>query len=109
MAWLALPHAAAARLSYPHDAEVLAGLKPRATVPLILARHVSAGSKDDWPGEDLVRPLDAEGAVDALLLADLLACFALAPGSSARPPSGAWTACGRTPRPSAGRSRLTPP
>jgi 8-oxo-dGTP pyrophosphatase MutT (NUDIX family) len=30
----------------------------------------------DWAGEDLLRPLDAEGALDAMLLGDLLACFA---------------------------------
>src|SRR5579859_7178953 len=56
VAWLAL-HAAPATLSYPHDATVIAGLNPRVTVPLILARHVSAGSKNDWPGEDQARPL----------------------------------------------------
>jgi len=75
VAWLPLPHAADG-LSYPHDVEVIASLRPRATVPLILVRHASAGDKDDWPGEDLLRPLDTEGAADALLLADLLACFA---------------------------------
>jgi 8-oxo-dGTP diphosphatase len=73
--WLALQQALD-RLSYPHDAEVIASLRPRATVPLILLRHASAGYKGDWAGEDLLRPLDAEGALDALLLADLLACFA---------------------------------
>ncbi len=75
VAWLARAHAAA-RLSYSHDAEVVAKLQPHATVPLILTRHVSAGHKDEWPASDLLRPLDAEGAIDALLLADLLACFA---------------------------------
>ncbi len=49
VAWLTLPHAAAARLSYARDAEVITRLKPRATVPLILARHVSAGAKGAWP------------------------------------------------------------
>jgi 8-oxo-(d)GTP phosphatase len=73
--WLPLPQALE-RLSYPHDADVIASLQPRPTVPLILARHASAGSKDAWPGEDLLRPLDAEGALDAEALADLLACFA---------------------------------
>ena len=73
--WLPLPRALD-RLSYPHDADVIASLRPSATVPLILVRHAAAGHKDDWPGEDLLRPLDAEGARDALLLADLLACFA---------------------------------
>ena len=75
VAWLPVPRAADG-LSYPHDVEVLASLRPRATVPLILVRHASAGDKDNWPGEDLQRPLDTEGAADALLLADLLACFA---------------------------------
>jgi 8-oxo-(d)GTP phosphatase len=75
VAWLPLPQAVD-RLSYAHDADVIASLQPYATVPLILLRHASAGTKDDWAGEDLLRPLDAEGALDALLLADLLACFA---------------------------------
>src|SRR6516165_1196071 len=73
--WLPLPQALD-RLSYSHDADVIASLRPRATVPLILVRHASAGYRDDWVGEDLQRPLDAEGMLDALLLADLLACFA---------------------------------
>jgi 8-oxo-(d)GTP phosphatase len=75
VSWLSLPQALG-RLSYPHDAHVIASLQPRATVPLILVRHTSAGYKGDWAGEDLLRPLDAEGTMDALLLADLLACFA---------------------------------
>jgi 8-oxo-dGTP pyrophosphatase MutT (NUDIX family)/phosphohistidine phosphatase SixA len=73
--WLPLPQVLD-RLSYPHDADVVASLQPRATVPIILVRHASAGHKGEWAGEDLRRPLDAEGALDALLLADLLACFA---------------------------------
>ncbi len=73
--WLPLAQALD-RLSYPHDADVIETLQPRATVPLILARHASAGRRHDWPGEDLLRPLDAQGEMDALLLADLLACFA---------------------------------
>ena len=73
--WLPLPQALD-RLSYAHDADVIASLQPRATVPLILVRHTSAGHKSDWAGEDLLRPLDAEGVLEALLLGDLLACFA---------------------------------
>jgi 8-oxo-dGTP pyrophosphatase MutT (NUDIX family) len=75
VSWLPLPQALE-RLSYPHDADVIASLQPRRTVPLILARHASAGHKRDRAGEDLLRPLDAEGVLDALLLGDLLACFA---------------------------------
>jgi 8-oxo-(d)GTP phosphatase len=75
VSWLPLPQALD-RLTYAHDADVIASLQPRATVPLILVRHASAGHRDDWAGDDRLRPLDDEGAIDALLLADLLACFA---------------------------------
>ena len=75
VSWLPLPQALD-RLSYPHDADVIKSLQPRATVPLILVRHASAGYRDSWAGLDLLRPLDPEGAMDALLLADLMACFA---------------------------------
>jgi len=75
VSWLPLPQALD-WLSYPHDADVIQSLQPRATVPLILVRHASAGYRDDWAGQDLLRPLDAEGTMDALLLAELLACFA---------------------------------
>jgi len=75
VSWLPLRQALD-RLSYPHDADVIASLRPHATVPLILVRHASAGHRDTWAGQDLLRPLDAEGAMDALALADLLACFA---------------------------------
>jgi 8-oxo-(d)GTP phosphatase len=75
VSWVPLAQAAG-RLSYPHDAAVLAALRPRPTVPLILLRHASAGQRTAHPDDDARRPLDAEGAVDARLLADLLACFA---------------------------------
>jgi 8-oxo-(d)GTP phosphatase len=75
VAWLPVPRALD-RLSYPHDADVIASLPACPTVPLILARHASAGYKNAWPGDDLLRPLDDKGEVDAELLADLLACFA---------------------------------
>jgi 8-oxo-(d)GTP phosphatase len=94
VSWLPLPQARE-RLSYPHDAEVVSGLLPRETVPLILVRHASAGHKDDWAGDDLLRPLDAEGALDALRLAGLLACFA----PSARVLSSPALRCVETVRP----------
>jgi 8-oxo-(d)GTP phosphatase len=64
------------RLSYPHDAAVLAALRPRPTVPLILLRHASAGRRAEHPGDDALRPLDAQGQQEAHQLAGLLACFA---------------------------------
>jgi len=75
VSWLPLAQASE-RLTYPRDATVIAGLRPRATVPLILLRHASAGQKENWPTDDESRPLDAKGEVDALALAGLLPCFA---------------------------------
>jgi 8-oxo-(d)GTP phosphatase len=64
-------------LSYDRDvatvAAALAG--PSATTPLILVRHAEAGHKSDWPGDDLSRPLDPQGELDARSLAPLLRCF----------------------------------
>jgi len=94
VAWLPWPKERG-RLSYPHDADVIASLRPRKTVPLILVRHASAGQKGSWPGDDLLRPLDAEGAMDAVLLAGLLSCFA----PSARVISSAAQRCIQTVRP----------
>jgi len=64
------------RLTYPSDTAVLTALEPRETVPLILLRHASAGQKGNWPADDSSRPLDDKGMLDALTLADVLACFA---------------------------------
>lgn len=76
LAWLPMP-AAAERLTYDRDVAVLAEFAggPALTVPLILLRHASAGSRSSWDGEDLARPLDASGAADADRLARPLGCF----------------------------------
>jgi 8-oxo-dGTP pyrophosphatase MutT (NUDIX family)/phosphohistidine phosphatase SixA len=75
--WLTLPRARE-QVSYPHDAGVLDDFArwPRETVPLILLRHASAGSKKDWHGDDMLRPLDERGRAAAGVLAALLGCFA---------------------------------
>jgi 8-oxo-dGTP diphosphatase len=74
--WLTLPRARE-RLSYPHDSGVLDDFAqwPRPTVPLILLRHASAGSKAGWPGDDLLRPLDEPGRAAAVALAAVLDCY----------------------------------
>jgi 8-oxo-dGTP diphosphatase len=74
--WLPLP-AARGRLSYPHDEQMLDefAAAPVDTVPFVLLRHASAGGKDNWKGDDLDRPLDADGAAESDLLARLLACY----------------------------------
>jgi len=98
VSWLPLP-LARRQLSYPRDADVIASLTPRPTVPLIVVRHATAGRKADWDGDDLLRPLDAGGDQDAGLLADLLCCFAPA----ARVISSPALRCTQTMRPYAAR------
>jgi 8-oxo-(d)GTP phosphatase len=67
--------------SYDRDQSVLRDFARKSpdTVPLIVVRHASAGSRKQWPAGDLERPLDAAGAADAQALAALLACFAPGP------------------------------
>jgi 8-oxo-dGTP pyrophosphatase MutT (NUDIX family)/phosphohistidine phosphatase SixA len=76
LAWLSVA-AAAGRLTYEHDVVTLGEFtaQPSATVPLILLRHASAGSRSSWRGAELARPLDARGAADADRLVALLRCF----------------------------------
>ena len=102
--WVALTRATG-RLSYDHDAALLAdfGAAPRPTVPLILVRHASAGSKSEWHRDDELRPLDSRGKQQAKLLAELLRCFGAGRVLSSRP-SAAWPRCGRTPPRSVRRS-----
>ena len=98
--WLTVPEATA-RLSYPHDVQLLSRLVAVAaedTVPCVLLRHASAGHKSEWPGDDLLRPLDDRGMVDAQTLAGLLACY-----TPARVISSAAERCLGTVRPYAER------
>ena len=76
LAWLSVPEAAD-RLTYERDVVVLGEFAagPTDTVPLVLLRHASAGSRASWSGADLARPLDAHGAADADALAWMLRCF----------------------------------
>lgn len=76
--WLAPPQAGP-RLSYWHDHRLLDCLVKAAqvtTVPYILLRHASAGRKNAWRGDDLLRPLDPRGTAEAAALTGLLSCFA---------------------------------
>ncbi|MBG0814945.1 NUDIX hydrolase [Planomonospora sp. ID82291] len=76
VAWLPLEEAWR-RLTYEWDAELLQSLSgaPLATVPLVLARHGVAGSRDAWEGDDDLRPLDGTGRAQAERLADALAGY----------------------------------
>ncbi|HZT91073.1 MAG TPA: phosphoglycerate mutase family protein [Gaiellaceae bacterium] len=44
-------------------------------MPLLLVRHAWAGSRDEWEGDDLLRPLDKRGRRQAQELVALLAEF----------------------------------
>lgn len=48
------------------------------TGPLLLVRHASAGSRADWQGDDLLRPLDERGRRQAEALPALLAGYEVA-------------------------------
>jgi 8-oxo-(d)GTP phosphatase len=67
--------------SYDHDMSVLRDFARKSpdTVPLIVVRHASAGSKKHWDADDLDRPLDEAGSADAQAMAALLATFAPGP------------------------------
>ncbi|MFI6500408.1 NUDIX domain-containing protein [Nonomuraea typhae] len=76
MAWLPVGEARA-RLTYPWDAALLRALTalPLRTVPLVLVRHGSAGSRQTWQGPDDQRPLDAEGLAQAATIAQVLPAY----------------------------------
>ena len=98
VSWLPLGQARE-QLADTHDDPVISAFRPLETVPLILLRHASAGSKADWPGDDCSRPLDERGKADAQTLADLMACFA----PVARVISSPALRCADTVRPYAAR------
>jgi 8-oxo-(d)GTP phosphatase len=77
LAWLPLGEAVT-RVSYPHDAKVLAAFSelPPLHRPVVLVRHATAGERGSWPGPDDERPLDQAGLERATQLVDPLACFA---------------------------------
>ncbi|MFI7444434.1 NUDIX hydrolase [Nonomuraea indica] len=64
-------------LSYAWDAvlpnALLAG--PLDTVPLVLLRHGTAGSRHEWRGDDALRPLDAGGVAQAATVAAVLPAY----------------------------------
>ncbi|GIH99108.1 NUDIX hydrolase [Planobispora takensis] len=71
--WLPLEEARR-RLTFEWDAGLIRALTavPLTTVPLILVRHGVAGSRQEWEGDDDLRPLDHVGELQAEVLADTL-------------------------------------
>ncbi|WP_250574865.1 NUDIX hydrolase [Nonomuraea sediminis] len=76
LVWLPLS-AARDRLTYAWDAGLLHALAaaPLATTPLVLVRHAVAGSRQDWTGEDALRPLDSVGRAQAATIAQVLPAY----------------------------------
>nr|BFE83707.1 hypothetical protein GCM10020093_063080 [Planobispora longispora] len=73
VAWVPLEEARR-RLTYEWDAGLLRALTalPLTTTPLLLVRHGVAGSRQEWRGDDDLRPLDETGTAQAGVLADAL-------------------------------------
>ncbi len=44
-------------------------------MPLLLVRHAWAGGRDEWEGDDRLRPLDERGRAQSLALVEQLARF----------------------------------
>lgn len=74
-------------LTYPRDADLVAAFAalPQPTATVLLVRHSSAGSRDEWDGPDVTRPLDDTGRAQSDRLAALLALFAPDRAISATP------------------------
>jgi 8-oxo-dGTP diphosphatase len=62
---------AADLLSYDRDREILAAVPS----PLLVVRHASAGDREDWEGDDSLRPLDGKGRRQADALVEQLGPF----------------------------------
>lgn len=65
------------RLSYRHDAAVVAELAegPVQTSPLVLLRHTTSVDRSDWDGLDSIRPLNERGLDEAHRLTAVLAAY----------------------------------
>jgi len=74
--WLA-PAAASELVSYDSDRDVLADFTavPAGLSTLLLVRHAKAGKRDEWQGDDDLRPLSPSGSRQAAALRELLPLF----------------------------------
>ncbi|MEV0630087.1 NUDIX hydrolase [Nonomuraea wenchangensis] len=74
--WLPVEEAGAL-LTYGWDAGLVRRLAdaPLETVPLVLVRHATAGSRAEWDGDDERRPLDSGGRRQAATLATALPAY----------------------------------
>jgi 8-oxo-dGTP diphosphatase len=74
--WVPLS-SAARELSYPGDRAILDAIEPTLRSLVLLVRHGRAGDRDEWTGDDRVRPLDKRGRRQADAMVAPLAGYAL--------------------------------
>ncbi|WP_417561893.1 NUDIX hydrolase [Microbacterium sp.] len=78
--WLT-PKKARSRLSYPVDVEILENFTRLVddgvlhTFPIVVLRHAKAVAREDWSGEDALRPLTTRGTKQAKAVAGPLCAF----------------------------------
>jgi 8-oxo-(d)GTP phosphatase len=68
---------AARELSYPGDRAILDAIEPTLRSLVLLVRHGRAGDRDEWTGDDRLRPLDKRGRRQADAMVAPLAGYAL--------------------------------
>lgn len=96
------PAEAARLVTYPHDAQVLDRFAPPSTV-LLVVRHAKAGSRNNWDGDDDLRPLSGDGRHQAEHLVGFLGLFGPERFHSATP-----VRCVDTLAPAAGAAPILP-
>lgn len=71
------PEEARGLLSYEHDARIVDSFAalPAASHTMLLVRHAKAGKRQEWTGDDDLRPLSAAGGEQAAALRVLLPLF----------------------------------
>jgi 8-oxo-(d)GTP phosphatase len=76
LGWFSLDKAAA-RLTHPNDLALLdeVGRWPRRTTPLLVVRHGKARARKQWKQDDALRPLTAEGKLQAQALVPVLHAY----------------------------------
>ncbi|WEG09832.1 NUDIX domain-containing protein [Microbacterium horticulturae] len=78
--WIS-PKKALGRLSYPVDVEILENFLAlvddgvRHTFPIVVQRHAKAAPREDWSGEDALRPLTGRGTKQAKAIVAPLQAF----------------------------------
>jgi 8-oxo-dGTP diphosphatase len=74
--WAPLP-SAGRQLSYPGDRAILDAIEPALRSLVLLVRHAKAGDRDEWTGDDRLRPLDKRGRRQADAMVAPLAGYAV--------------------------------